>query len=204
MQVCCQRSLAQELSPASVLMPCCLKHAVCRSPTPAAAATAHQHVLLCMLCWRAATQRAAAWSLSSGSSWQVGASVSLHSCSSTSAVLPYLSAIVQLCRSWRRYRQNPWLIQVVFFDVSAVGVSTAAAAWGSKWVQLLDWEESGGRARRCEVWALTGEHHAPPLCPSHVSIAGLHFVNIMHGHCDLHNASVDLASTSASSSELPC
>jgi hypothetical protein len=38
------------------------------------------------------------------------------------------------------------------------GVSAAAAAWGSKWVQLLDWEESGGRARRSEVWALTGQY----------------------------------------------
>lgn len=37
------------------------------------------------------------------------------------------------------------------------GVSVSAAAWGSKWVQLLDWEESGGRARKPEVWALTGD-----------------------------------------------
>lgn len=38
----------------------------------------------------------------------------------------------------------------------AGGVSAAAAAWGSKWVQLLDWEESKGRARRADIWALTG------------------------------------------------
>lgn len=44
------------------------------------------------------------------------------------------------------------------FDVRAGGVGASAAAWGSKWVQLLDWEESGGRARRSEVWALTGTH----------------------------------------------
>jgi len=42
----------------------------------------------------------------------------------------------------------------------AGGVSAAAAAWGSKWVQLLDWEESKGRARRPDVWALTGTHPA--------------------------------------------
>lgn len=37
------------------------------------------------------------------------------------------------------------------------GVSPAAAAWGTKWLQLIDWEESAGRARKAELWALTGE-----------------------------------------------
>jgi hypothetical protein len=36
------------------------------------------------------------------------------------------------------------------------GVSAAAAAWGAKWLRLIDWEEAAGRARRAEMWALTG------------------------------------------------
>jgi hypothetical protein len=39
----------------------------------------------------------------------------------------------------------------------AGGVSAAAAAWGAKWLQLIDWEEAASRARRAELWALTGE-----------------------------------------------
>jgi hypothetical protein len=42
-------------------------------------------------------------------------------------------------------------------DLCAGGVTAASGAWGRKWLQLLDWEESGGRARRSEVWALTGK-----------------------------------------------
>ncbi len=38
----------------------------------------------------------------------------------------------------------------------AGGVTPEAAAWGSKWVRLIDLEESAGRARRAELWALTG------------------------------------------------
>lgn len=38
------------------------------------------------------------------------------------------------------------------------GVSAAAAAaWGAKWLQLIDWEEATARARKAELWALTGE-----------------------------------------------
>jgi hypothetical protein len=36
------------------------------------------------------------------------------------------------------------------------GGSAAAAAWGATWLRLIDWEESAGRARRAEMWALTG------------------------------------------------
>lgn len=44
----------------------------------------------------------------------------------------------------------------VFVFLFAGGVTAASGVWGRKWLQLLDWEESGGRARRSEVWALTG------------------------------------------------
>ena len=37
------------------------------------------------------------------------------------------------------------------------GITPASAAWLRHWLDLLDWEESGARARRPEVWALTGE-----------------------------------------------
>lgn len=37
------------------------------------------------------------------------------------------------------------------------GVSAAAAAWGAKWLQLIDWEEAAARARKAELWALTGK-----------------------------------------------
>jgi hypothetical protein len=36
------------------------------------------------------------------------------------------------------------------------GVSAAAAAWGAKWLRLIDWEEAAGRGRKAEMWALTG------------------------------------------------
>eukprot|EP00878_Enallax_costatus_P043114 GHUV01050816.1.p1 GENE.GHUV01050816.1~~GHUV01050816.1.p1 ORF type:complete len:135 (-),score=26.08 GHUV01050816.1:62-466(-) len=38
----------------------------------------------------------------------------------------------------------------------AGAVSAAAAEWGRKWLNCIDWEEAAGRARRAEMWALTG------------------------------------------------
>lgn len=38
----------------------------------------------------------------------------------------------------------------------AGAVSAAAAEWGRKWLKCIDWEEAAGRARRAEMWALTG------------------------------------------------
>lgn len=44
------------------------------------------------------------------------------------------------------------------------GVSAAAAEWGAKWLRLIDWEEAAGRARRAEMWALTGELLFGEMC----------------------------------------
>jgi hypothetical protein len=38
----------------------------------------------------------------------------------------------------------------------AGGITPAAGAWLRRWMDLLDWEESGGKARRGEIWGLTG------------------------------------------------
>lgn len=73
----------------------------------------------------------------------------------------------------------PALNYLVFVGCFAGGVTAAAAAWGSKWVQLLDWEESSGRARRSEVWALTGKWL--PQLPAGLSDSAQ--VGTMFGSC---------------------
>lgn len=43
------------------------------------------------------------------------------------------------------------------WDSLAGAVTAAAAAWGRKWLNCIDWEEAAGRNRRAELWAMTGE-----------------------------------------------
>jgi len=44
------------------------------------------------------------------------------------------------------------------------GVSAAAAAWGARWLQLIDWRGGSRQGEARGVWALTGEPQGTASC----------------------------------------